>query len=133
VRVRLHRARLFVRKELAQQHSVQRVAAKAAAQVSQRPAVPVHLARPASCKAMFAELSDYLDEQLDDSVCEKLEQHIEDCDACKAFLSSLETTIDRLRKIPRDRLSLAIAAKLRAKLLAQLSVALNLSSDQVQD
>jgi len=119
VRVRLHRARLFVRKELAQQHSAQRVAAKAAARLPKRLAVPQHLARPASCKAMFAELSDYLDEQLDDSVCEKLEQHIEGCDACKAFLSSLEATIDRLRKIPKDRLSLAIATKLRAKLLTQ--------------
>jgi RNA polymerase sigma-70 factor (ECF subfamily) len=127
VRVRLHRARLFVRKELAQQDSTQRVVKKAAAALRKK-ASASH-PRPASCKAMFAELSDYLEEQLDDSVCEKLEQHMEDCDACKAFLSSLETTIDRLRKIPKDELSRASATKQRGKLLARLSCALILSLD----
>ena len=33
--------------------------------------------RPARCKAMCAELSYYLDEQLDDFLCEELERHLE--------------------------------------------------------
>ena len=67
VRVRLHRARLFVRKELMKGlkprsgKSGRRVAGFFPEQPRQRQP------RPARCKAMFAELSNYLDEQLDDS------------------------------------------------------------------
>jgi RNA polymerase sigma-70 factor, ECF subfamily len=119
-RVRLHRARLFVRKELAQMDSAQRTGAKAAAR-SGNPAEP---ARQASCKAMFAELSNYLDEQLDDSMCEKLEQHIDGCVPCQAFLATLESTIDQLRHAPADQPRDAMAAKLRRDLLAQFPATL---------
>src|SRR5215472_2082261 len=62
VRVRLHRARLFVRKELMRMWMPR---GKKTARVHAHPADTF---RPARCKAMFAELSDYLDEQLDDSL-----------------------------------------------------------------
>src|SRR6516162_1869232 len=68
VRVRLHRARLFVRKQLMRTWS---------ARVGKKVGLPRHPDRerqPARCKAMFAELSEYLDEQLDDSLCEELER-----------------------------------------------------------
>ena len=83
IRVRLHRARLFVRKELAKQdqHRVRRETAK--------PSAEMHLpAQPSQrrCKEMFAELSNYLDDELDDSLCEELEKHMDGCEPCKAFL-----------------------------------------------
>ena len=56
--------------------------------------------KPARCKAMFAELSDYFDEQLDDSLCEELERHLDGCGLCKVFLANLEATIERCRKSP---------------------------------
>jgi RNA polymerase sigma-70 factor (ECF subfamily) len=106
VRVRLHRARLFVRKELAQQDSAPLAA------TALRP-------RPASCKAMFAELSNYLDEQLDDSMCEKLERHLDGCEPCKVFLASLESAIERLRHLPPESLNREGASQLRRELLAK--------------
>jgi RNA polymerase sigma-70 factor (ECF subfamily) len=118
VRVRLHRARLFVRKELAQQDSVQRDARKAAARARKKAAVAPK-PRSASCKAMFAELSDYLDEQIDDSLCEKLERHIDGCEPCKAFLASLESAIERLRNLPPESLNREDASQLRRELLAK--------------
>lgn len=121
VRVRLHRARLFVRKELAQQSSTKRRAARA----SRTKAVALTAQkRPASCKAMFAELSNYLDEQLDDSMCEKLEQHMDGCEPCQAFLATLESAIDQLHHAPPDHPREALAAKLRRDLLAQVPAAL---------
>lgn len=121
VRVRLHRARLFVRKELEQQSSTKRRAARA----SRTKAVALTAQkRPASCKAMFAELSNYLDEQLDDSMCEKLEQHMDGCEPCQAFLANLESAIDQLHHAPADHPREALAAKLRRDLLAQVPAAL---------
>ena len=110
IRVRLHRARLFVRKEL-----MRRMMPRDKKRAPQ-PAHTFELLRPARCKAMFAELSDYLDEQLDDSLCEELEQHINGCGPCKAFLATLEATIEQCRRSARD-CSAPDAAKLREELM----------------
>ncbi len=116
VRVRLHRARLYVRKELAQQNRSDAAAARA----RKKAAALAPAARPASCKAMFAELSDYLDEQLDDSMCEQLERHIDGCAPCQVFLAQLQSTIEKLRATPGDEPRAALAAKLRRELVAAL-------------
>lgn len=112
IRVRLHRARLFVRKELAKQdrHGVRQQAAK----VSVTPAQP----RERRCKQMFAELSNYLDDELDDSLCEELEKHLDGCEPCKAFLSSLEESIQQCRTATNEAPDPSVAARLRRKLLS---------------
>jgi RNA polymerase sigma-70 factor (ECF subfamily) len=97
VRVRLHRARLFVRKELMKMWQPRRLKAVPRA-VSQS----IEPQRGTRCKALFAELSDYLDEQLDDSLCEELERHLNSCGPCKTFLASLEATIEQCRKLPAE-------------------------------
>lgn len=116
VRVRLHRARLFVRQKLANQNR-KRVFLKKAA-LWHGPAISTST-RPASCKALFAQLSNYLDEQLDDSLCEQLEKHLDGCEPCKTFVASLESTIEQLRNIPLETLNKAMAAKIRRELLNQ--------------
>ena len=117
VRVRLHRARLFVRKELAQQDSAQRLS-KTTTRVRKRATVAPQ-PQLASCKAMFAELSNYLDEQLDDSMCEKLERHLAGCEPCKVFLASLESAIEQLRRLPPESLNREDVLQLRRELLAK--------------
>jgi RNA polymerase sigma-70 factor (ECF subfamily) len=99
VRVRLHRARLFVRKELMKAWKPRRAKVSRA---TRSQTVPTSQPGPARCKAMFAELSDYLDEQLDDSLCEELEKHLDGCAPCKVFLASLEATIAECRKSPSE-------------------------------
>ena len=88
VRVRLHRARLMVRKYLSEQ-------AKAAR------GIEIHAAaeptRPPRCRTLFAALSDYMDGLLDDAVCEQMDRHIGDCEPCQAFLRSLKSTVQRCR------------------------------------
>jgi len=113
VRVRLHRARLFVRKELTKQRQGR---PRPVAHVPSR-AVAASEPRPARCKAMFAELSDYLDEQLDDSLCAELEKHLDGCEPCQEFLSSLQATIEQCRKSPAECPNEKTAAKLRKQIL----------------
>ncbi len=117
VRVRLHRARLFVRKELSKQE-MQRARRRIEVQRGQ-----VELPRPRRCKQLFAELSDYLDDELDDSLCEELERHMDGCEPCQAFLASLEHTIRRCREAPGTCPDRRRATKLRKELLAQFEQA----------
>jgi RNA polymerase sigma-70 factor, ECF subfamily len=105
VRVRLHRARLFVRKQLGKEQGVP---------LRTR---PVRQPKPGRCKAMFAELSNYLDDQMDDSLCKELEKHLDGCEPCKAFLSTLEATIQQCRKSPPDSPNAKMAARLRKQLM----------------
>ena len=113
IRVRLHRARLFVRKELAarSQHRIRRHTWKPAAEPSQP--------RQGRCRELFAELSNYLDDELDSSLCEELEKHMDGCEPCKAFLSSLEGTIQQCRQAPNESADARVAARLRRELLSE--------------
>ncbi len=123
VRVRLHRARLFVRKEL-MKGLKPRSGRAAVSRASSREHPGNEQPRPARCKAMFAELSNYLDEQLDDSLCEELERHLGGCEPCKAFLSSLEATIDQCRNSSAECPSSKKAIQLRKELLKNYEQAL---------
>jgi RNA polymerase sigma-70 factor (ECF subfamily) len=120
VRVRLHRARLFVRRELAGKNG--RRAPKLGR--ASAPAAKSALPRPGRCKAMFAEISNYLDDALDDALCVQLEKHMDGCEPCKAFLSSLEKTVQQCRKTPDAQPNPHRAAQLREKLLTEYRAAL---------
>ena len=114
VRVRLHRARLFVRKELMKVWKPS--AGRSIGAVAPQAAVP-ESPRPARCKAMFAELSNYLDEKLDDSLCAELERHLDGCGPCKVFLASLEATIEECRRLPADCAAGKNAVRFRKELM----------------
>lgn len=118
VRVRLHRARLFVRKKLARNGGKARVQKKSST-LAHEVAAAAPQKRAASCKVLFAQLSDYLDEQLDDSLCEKLEEHLDGCEPCKVFLDSLETTITQLRKLSSEPLNKSEGARIRRDIMSR--------------
>jgi RNA polymerase sigma-70 factor (ECF subfamily) len=113
IRVRVHRARLFVRKELMK--AWKPLPAKLSKSTKSQ-TVPTSQPGPARCKAMFAELSDYLDERLDDSLCEELEKHLDGCAPCKVFLASLEATIAECRKSPSESPAGQKTIRLRSEL-----------------
>lgn len=86
VRVRLHRARLLVRRELESVH------AKPSPRNSH-----ASVAKPPSCRKLFAALSDYLDGMVDDATCDQMQNHISDCEPCQAFLESLRAALSKCR------------------------------------
>lgn len=83
VRVRLHRARLFLRQQLSQPARKKR-GRKAP--------------RPRHCREMFAALSDYIDQELPPDLCDRLEGHMGGCRPCETFLESLRETVRRCQE-----------------------------------
>ncbi len=90
VRVRLHRARLLVRKEISKARKGPR---------APRPSIKPAKARPMECQKIFANLSEYLDDELPIESCERMRSHIEACPTCLAFIDDLKRAIDRCRSL----------------------------------
>ena len=115
VRVRLHRARLSVRKEM------NRMLEAAPSQTADREPDRTRAKgkrtkggqRPTECRELFSNLSEYLDGRVEPRSCEEMRGHIEACPACVAFLRNLRVAIDRCRslEIPCDS---AVAPRLRS-------------------
>ncbi|SRR5579875_1170919 len=90
VRVRLHRARLLVRRYLAGR-------GKGVAPGSVQLHAAAEAPRPQPCRRLFAALSEYMDGVVDDTVCEEIDRHIEHCEPCQAFLASLKNAVAQCR------------------------------------
>ena len=93
VRVRLHRARLLLRQELTRREKakrgvVDRIHAAAGEDLTKR---------PRNCREMFAALSDYMDGLVDDEHTREMENHLNDCKPCVAFLDSLMSAVEQCR------------------------------------
>lgn len=108
VRVRLHRARVFLRNQLARK--VKTAATGAKPQAALR------------CKRLFSMLSDYLDQELDPSLCQNMESHLGDCSPCKAYLASLEETVRRCKRHCTEELKTKVRAQFH-ELLRESSAA----------
>lgn len=119
IRVRLHRARLFVRKELAILNDSPQKNLAGGPRGSVQKA-----ARAGRCRQVFAGLSDYLDGQLDDFSCEEIEAHLNGCEPCQKFLRSLQETIEGCKQSPVDCPDQEKASALRRQLLTIYSRAL---------
>jgi RNA polymerase sigma-70 factor, ECF subfamily len=91
VRVRLHRARLAVRKEMGR-------LLDGLAEPPERSGKSL-VQRPRECRKLFAGLSEYLDGRVELRTCEQMRAHIEACPACIAFLEDLRATVDRCRSL----------------------------------
>lgn len=105
VRVRLHRARLLLRREM------ERGTVAPLASAHRRN-------KPPNCRSLFAALSDYLDGLVEDAVCDQMQQHIADCVPCQAFLASLKNVIAQCRRYTPD-CSPEHAQQMRVEMLQQ--------------
>jgi RNA polymerase sigma-70 factor (ECF subfamily) len=115
VRVRLHRARLCVRKEMSRvpDGASGQTANGKPAQRQLRVSRSKSRQRPAECRELFGNLSEYLDGRVAQPTCDQMREHIEACPACVAFLRDLRAAIDRCRSLalPCDS---AVAWRLRS-------------------
>ena len=111
VRVRLHRARLFVRQLLEKLSKGRRDTGLTLHAAAEEP-------RPPRCRRLFAALSDYMDGVIDDAMCDEMDRHLHDCQPCQAFLASLKNTVDQCRSY-RPRCDSQRAEQLRRQLVPQ--------------
>ncbi len=97
VAVRLHRARLTLRKEMNSilKGEARPEAAPARAATHSKPRARAR--RSAQCLEHFAKLSDYLDGTVSASTCEQIQAHMNACPNCVAFLNDLRASIDRCK------------------------------------
>ena len=56
------------------------------------------------CREIFARLSEYLDGELESDICSQLEEHMDDCPPCQAFLETLRRTVAVTRDLPAQTL-----------------------------
>jgi RNA polymerase sigma-70 factor (ECF subfamily) len=110
VRVRLHRARLGVRKEMGCILDGEAMPEEAKAAKEPR---TKRRKQPAECRELFANLSEYLDDRVEPRTCDQMREHIEGCPSCVAFLRDLRAAIDRCRAMEVD-CDAAVAPRLRA-------------------
>lgn len=55
------------------------------------------------CGDVFAKLSEYLDGELPEEVCAKMQMHIGDCEPCVEFVESLRKSIELCKgKLPEE-------------------------------
>ena len=119
VRVRLHRARLALRKEIAQMVKGRRAGAAASRKRKPSPDKQGNDARrPRECRELFAGLSEYLDGRVGSETCDKMSAHIAGCPACIAFLRDLREAIARCKAMeaPCDP---AVTSRLQAMLTGE--------------
>lgn len=66
------------------------------------------------CKEMFARLSEFLDGELTEELCQEIQTHMEGCEPCQAFSRTLQRTVDLCRQLPSKPFPEEIRQKLRA-------------------
>lgn len=63
---------------------------------------------------MFARLSEFLDGELTEELCQAIQAHLEGCEPCQAFSRTLKQTIELCQKLPSKPLPEEIRQALRA-------------------
>lgn len=90
VHVRLHRARLYIRREL-----------EKVEEQTRRTETPAVLSK--QCRRLTARLSEYLDHRLSGELCEEVEKHLNNCRRCQDLLAGLERSVDQCRRYQHEK------------------------------
>jgi anti-sigma factor RsiW len=72
------------------------------------------------CVALFAKLSEYMDGELEPSVCAEVDDHMADCSRCREFLESLRRAVAHVAsmdapELPEDLKRDILSAYARAR------------------
>ncbi|MCX7918998.1 MAG: zf-HC2 domain-containing protein [bacterium] len=68
------------------------------------------------CKTIFNKLSEYIDRELDSSICDKIDKHIAECKPCQAFINTFRKTVNLLRARQTDQIPPDTHARLHQQL-----------------
>lgn len=73
-----------------------------------------------TCRELFERLSEYVDGELSQEICEEIRRHMDGCEACVAFAKTLKKTAEMCRRLPSKPIPPEVAADLRAFLTSHL-------------
>lgn len=73
------------------------------------------------CQQLFALLSEFIDGQLADGLCQEIQAHLADCEPCLAFLRTLQKTVEVCQQLPSPPLPEQMRRELREALQAELA------------
>ncbi len=65
-----------------------------------------------TCKDLLDQLSDYIDGELEETLCAEIQQHMADCLDCRAVVNTLEKTIELYRTAGRVEVPLDVQSRL---------------------
>lgn len=66
-----------------------------------------------SCRELFERLSEYVDGELSQEICEEIRRHMDGCEPCVAFAKTLKKTAELCRRLPSKPIPPEVAADLR--------------------
>ncbi len=72
-----------------------------------------HAGMSMTCRELFERLSEYVDGQLSQELCEEIRKHLDGCDPCVNFAKTLKTTAELCRRLPSQPIPPEVAADLR--------------------
>lgn len=65
------------------------------------------------CRELFAQLSDYIDRELDDVTCQAIEAHMAQCPPCQACLATLQRTVALCEQMDRNQVPQTLKQRLQ--------------------
>ncbi len=68
------------------------------------------------CIEFFEVISEYIDGELDATICRDIERHLEDCSDCRNCLESLRKTINLCKELASEKIPPEIQKRIRNKL-----------------
>ena len=78
------------------------------------------ISRDFDCRKIKELLPDYLDQELQDEVCAQLRAHLEECDDCRIFVKTVETTVVLYKHSPHSDVPEEVRIELREGLRARI-------------
>jgi RNA polymerase sigma-70 factor (ECF subfamily) len=65
------------------------------------------------CRELFAKLSEYMDNELDQANCDAIEAHLQQCPPCQACLATLKQTVALCREMKSSDMPKEASDRLR--------------------
>jgi hypothetical protein len=75
---------------------------------------------PVNCRELFERLSEFVDGDLSQEICEEIRKHMEGCDPCVNFAKTLKSTADLCRRLPSQTMPPEVAGELHMLLSKHL-------------
>ena len=68
------------------------------------------------CKKYIERISEYLDGELENEICQEIDHHLEDCPECRECLNSLKKTIQLCKQSGYEKMPSDMQARLKSSL-----------------